>query len=149
GDLVLADVAREATDAVVAGLRELGVADDGAISMESVDAAVSRRAEDAEEAAPGDSTDAVVWEQVARSVGADSTLSVSYLVFLTIATLIAAIGIVNDSAILVIGAMVLGPEFAPIAGVALALVHGRRRIGRSAVVTLVVGFVVAITVAAL
>ena len=37
----------------------------------------------------------------------------SYLAFLTIATLIAAIGIVNDSAILVIGATVLGPEFAP------------------------------------
>src|SRR5437763_13744717 len=111
GDLILADVARESADSLIAGLRELGIDDDGAISMESVDAAVSHRAEVAEKAAPGDGADAVVWEQVARSVGSDSTLSVSYLVFLTIATLIAAIGIVNDSAILVIGAMVLGPEF--------------------------------------
>jgi uncharacterized hydrophobic protein (TIGR00271 family) len=148
GDLVLADVARESADAIVSGLRELGVDDDGAISLQPIDAAVSHRAEAAERAAPGDSSDAVVWEQVARTVGADSTLSVSYLVFLTIATLIASIGIVNDSAILVIGAMVLGPEFSPLAGVALAVVHGRGRIGRSAVVTLVVGFAVAIGVAA-
>jgi uncharacterized hydrophobic protein (TIGR00271 family) len=149
GDLFLADVARESADALVAGLRHLGVDDDGAISMESVDAAVSRRAETAEEAAPGDGSDAVVWDQVVRSVGSDSTLSVSFLAFLTIATLIASIGIVNDSAILVIGAMVLGPEFAPLAGIALAVVHGQRRIGRSAVITLVGGFVVAIGVTAL
>jgi uncharacterized hydrophobic protein (TIGR00271 family) len=150
GDLFLADVARESADTLISGLRDLGVAgEDGAISMESVDAAVSRRAEAAEEAAPGDGSDAVVWEQVIRSVAADSALSISFLAFLTIATLIASIGIVNDSAILVIGAMVLGPEFAPLAGIALAVVHGRRRIGRSAAVTLVAGFAVAIGSAAL
>jgi len=52
GDLVVADVARESADELVAGLRALGVDDDGAISMEAVDAAVSRRAEEAERAAP-------------------------------------------------------------------------------------------------
>jgi uncharacterized hydrophobic protein (TIGR00271 family) len=45
--------------------------------------------------------------------------------------------------------MVLGPEFSPLAGLALAVVHGRRRIGRSALVTLVLGFAVAIGVATL
>jgi len=82
-------------------------------------------------------------------VGSDSALSVSYLAFLTIATLIAAIGIVNDSAILVIGAMVLGPEFAPVAGLALGIVQRRRGLARSALITLVTGFAVAIAVAAL
>jgi uncharacterized hydrophobic protein (TIGR00271 family) len=149
GDVVVADVARESADGLVAGLRALGVDDDGALTMETVDAAVSRRAEEAERAAPGEGSDAVVWEQVIRSVAGDSSLSVSYLLFLTIATLIAAVGIVNDSAILVIGAMVLGPEFAPVAGVALGLVHGRRGLVRSAVVSLVAGFVLAIAVATL
>ena len=149
GDLVLADVARESADGLIAGLRALGCDTDGAITMDAVDAAVSRRAEEAERAAPGDAADAVVWEQVVRTVAADSTLSVSFLAFLTIATLIAVIGIVNDSAILVIGAMVLGPEFTPLAGLALGAVHRRRSLARSSAITLVTGFVVAIAVAAL
>ena len=149
GDLVIADVARESADGLLAQLRALGVDDDGAISLESVDAAVSRHAEDAERAAPGEGSDAVVWEQVIRTVAADSSLSISFLAFLTIATLIATAGIVNDSAILVIGAMVLGPEFSPLAGLALGIVHRRRGLVRSAATSLVVGFLLAIAVATL
>jgi uncharacterized hydrophobic protein (TIGR00271 family) len=149
GDLVLADVARESADGLVEALKDLGIDRDGGIALVTVDAAASSAARRAEERAPGDGADAVVWEQVVRTTDADSTLSVSYLAFLTIATLLAAAAIVNDSAILVIGAMVLGPEFAPLAGLAVALVHGRRRIARNAAVSLVVGFVVAIGVTAL
>ena len=91
----------------------------------SIDAAVSSAARTAEERAPGDAADAVVWEQVVRTTDADSALSVSYLAFLTIALLLAAIAIINDSAILTIGAMVLGPEFAPLAALAVAVVQRR------------------------
>lgn len=149
GDLFLADVARESADGLVRALRDLHVDRDGGIALESVDSAVSRSAELAEDRAPGDGADAVVWEQVVRTTAADSSLSVAYVAFLTIATLLAAVAIVNDSAILVIGAMVLGPEFAPIAALAVAVVHGRRSIARQALVTLVVGFAVAIAVTTL
>jgi uncharacterized hydrophobic protein (TIGR00271 family) len=149
GDLVLADVARESADSLVAGLRALHVDRDGGIALEAVDTAVSDAAEEAEQRAPGDGSDAVVWEQVVRTTAADSSLSVSYLAFLTIATLLAAIAIVNDSAILTVGAMVLGPEFGPLAALAVAIVHGRRSVGRSAVVSLATGFAVAIAVTAL
>jgi uncharacterized hydrophobic protein (TIGR00271 family) len=148
GDLVLADVARESADGLVAALRELRVHEDGGIAMTSVDTAVSRAARLAEERAPGDASDAVVWEQVERTTDADSTLSVSYLAFLTIATLLSAIAIVNDSAILLIGAMVLGPEFAPLAALAVAAVQGRRASARRAAVTLAAGFALAIAVTA-
>ncbi|WP_448641415.1 DUF389 domain-containing protein [Geodermatophilus sp. URMC 63] len=149
GDLILADVARESADALVAGLRELAVDRDGGIAVVTVDTAVSARAQRAEEAAPGDGSDAVVWEQVVRTTAADSALSVSYLSFLLIATLLAAVAVVNDSAVLVIGAMVLGPEFAPLAALAVAVVHRRRGIATAAVRALVVGFGVAIAVTAL
>ena len=144
GDLVLADVARESADGLVRSLRELGVHRDGAIAITGVDAAVSSAARRAEERAPGDAADAVVWEQVVRTTDADSALSVSYLAFLTIAVLLAAIAIINDSAILTIGAMVLGPEFVPLAALAVAVVQGRAAGARRAVVTLVLGFVLAI-----
>jgi uncharacterized hydrophobic protein (TIGR00271 family) len=144
GDLVLADVARESADALVSALRDLDVHRDGAIALTSIDAAVSSAARRAEERAPGDAADAVVWEQVVRTTDADSALSVSYVAFLTIATMLAAIAIINDSAILTIGAMVLGPEFVPLAGLAVAAVHRRPAHARRAATTLVLGFVVAI-----
>lgn len=149
GDLFLADVARESADGLVQGLRDLHVDRDGGIALESVDTAVSRSAELAEDRAPGDGADAVVWEQVVRTTDADSSLSVAYVAFLTIATLLAAVAIVNDSAILVIGAMVLGPEFAPIAALAVAVVHGRRSIARRALVALGAGFAIAIGITTL
>jgi uncharacterized hydrophobic protein (TIGR00271 family) len=149
GDLVVADIARESADGVVAALKELGIDRDGGIVLMAVDAAVSSAARRAEERAPGDAADAVVWEQVIRTVDADARLSISYLGFLTIATLLAAIAIINDSPILVIGAMVLGPEFSPLAGLAVGLVHRRPRIFRHSAVSLVLGFVVAIAVTAL
>ena len=52
GDLVLADVARESADGLVAALRELHVQRDGAIAITGVDAAVSSAARKAEERAP-------------------------------------------------------------------------------------------------
>jgi uncharacterized hydrophobic protein (TIGR00271 family) len=152
GDLVLAEVARESADQLITDLRDLGIDRDGAISIDGVDAAVSARAERAEKAAPGDGSDAVVWEQVVRTVDAESSLSVSYLAFLTIATMLAAIAVVTDSAVLVVGAMVLGPEFTPLAGIALGAVHRRAGLARTGAVSVVVGFLVAIalvTVAAL
>nr|WP_221203894.1 DUF389 domain-containing protein [Modestobacter versicolor] len=148
GDLFLVDVARESADSLVHGLRELHVDRDGGIAMESVDAAVSRTAEEAEQRAPGDGSDAVVWEQVIRTTATDAVLSVSFLAFLTIATLLAAIAVVTDSAILVIGAMVLGPEFGPLAALAVGLVHGRRTMARRAVVSLAVGFALAVALTA-
>ncbi|MGZ4506645.1 MAG: DUF389 domain-containing protein [Blastococcus sp.] len=148
GDLVLADVARESADALIAALRELRVDVDGGIAITSVDTAVSRAARAAEEQAPGDASDAVVWEQVIRSSDADSALSVSYVAFMTIATLLAGIAIINDSAILTVGAMVLGPEFATLAALAVAVVRRRPAGARRAATTLVVGFLIGIAVTA-
>jgi uncharacterized hydrophobic protein (TIGR00271 family) len=149
GDLVLADVARESADGLVEALRDLGIDRDGGIALVAVDAAVSSAARRAEDRAPGDGADAVVWEQVVRTTDADSSPSVSYLAFLTIATLLAAVAIINDSAILVIGAMVLGPEFAPLAALAVAVLHRRPSIARQAAISLVIGFAVAIAITAL
>jgi uncharacterized hydrophobic protein (TIGR00271 family) len=148
GDLVLADVARESADGLIAALRDLRVPEDGGIAITSIDTAVSSAARDAEAHAPGDGSDAVVWEQVIRSTDADSTLSVSYVAFMTIATLLAGIAIINDSAILTVGAMVLGPEFATLAALAVAVVHRRPAGARRAATTLVLGFLVAIGITA-
>lgn len=147
GDLVLAELARESAEGMIQALRELGVDQTGTIALESVETSVSAAAERAEDEAPGEGADAVIWEQVVRRADEDSVLSNTFVWFLSLAAVLAAIAIVLDSAILVVGAMVVGPEFGPLAGIAVGLVHRRFSIVRQGLVTLAVGFTIAITVA--
>jgi len=149
GDVILADVARESADAVISGLRERRIDEVGTISLASVDTTISRAAERAEDGAPGEGSDAVIWEQVIRATDAESAMSVTYIAFLAIATVLASIAIVLDSAVLIVGAMVLGPEFGPMAAVAVGIVHRRRSVVRQAVLALVAGFAAAIAITTL
>ena len=63
---------------------------------------------------------------------------------MVIATLLAAVGILTDSAIRPLGAMVVGPEFGPLAALCLAIVMRRAAIAGRSLSALVVGFTVAI-----
>ncbi|HEX6935135.1 MAG TPA: DUF389 domain-containing protein [Actinomycetes bacterium] len=144
GDLVLADVAREGANQVVDRLRELGVQHEGSIHVEPVRTWISQRGFDAERLTPGSSADSVVWSDVVQRSYEESELNWTYLSFMTLATLIASIAIVLDSQVLVIGAMVLGPEFVPIAALGLALVRRRANLFRRAARTLLLGFLIAI-----
>src|SRR5215212_5523660 len=63
GDVILADVAREDASVILSDLKDLGLHEDGAISLEEIDMQLSRRSQQAEEHAPGAPADAVVWEQ--------------------------------------------------------------------------------------
>lgn len=147
GDVVLCDVAREAASIVLADLQELGVPEHGSISVEQVDVALSRAAEAAARAAPGDPANAVVWEEVEELASESTTLTASFMIFMTLSTLIAAVGIFLDTPILIVGAMVLGPEFGPLASFCVAVVERRPRLALRSFVALVAGFPVAITAA--
>ena len=144
GDVVTADIAREGANPVLDALRDLGVHRQGTVRIDPVDTWLSHPAFEAEREAPGASADAVVWTQVGNRAYADSELNWTYLSFMVLATLIAAVAIVLDSSILVIGAMVLGPEFGAIAALGVALVRRRPTLLQAAVRALVVGFAVAI-----
>lgn len=140
GDVVTADLAREGANPVIEALRDLGVHEEGTIRIERVPAWLSRPALDAEQRAPGASADAVVWTEVGARAYEESELNWTYLSFMVLATLIAGVAIVLDSPILVIGAMVLGPEFGPVAAIGIALVRRKGHLLRLATRTLVVGF---------
>ncbi|MDT0456171.1 DUF389 domain-containing protein [Streptomyces sp. DSM 41527] len=143
GDVVMCDVAREAGDGLLARLREMGLDTTGSIAIENIDLSLSRRADRAEDEAPGEGADAVLWESLADATHEESTLSATYLAFLALATMIAACGVVLDNAILIVGAMAVGPEFGPVAGISTALVRRAPRLAWRSLVALVVGFVVA------
>jgi uncharacterized hydrophobic protein (TIGR00271 family) len=146
GDVVQADVAREGANAIVESLRDLGVHEGGTLQLEPVSTWVSRAGFEADEETPGSSADAVVWAEVAQRSYEESELNWTFLSFMSLATLIAGIAIVLDTQILVIGAMVLGPEFGAVAALGVALVRRRPLLLAVAARALAVGFAVAIAV---
>jgi uncharacterized hydrophobic protein (TIGR00271 family) len=145
GDVILADVAREDASVLIADLRELGIARDGAISLEEIDTQISERAKRAVERARGAPADAVVWEEVEARTQENVELSATFLAFMTIAGLLAMVGIYEDSPILIVGAMVVGPEFGPLAGFCVAAVNRRRDLALRSARALLIGFPLAIS----
>jgi uncharacterized hydrophobic protein (TIGR00271 family) len=144
GDVILCDIPREDASVVIADLRELGVHHEGSITVEPIDTEVSDAAERAIAAAKGTPSDAVVWEEVEARTSESASLSASFLAFLVLAALIASVGIFLDSPILIVGAMVVGPEFGPVAGLCVAITTGRADMARKSATALAAGFPVAI-----
>ncbi|WP_336670413.1 DUF389 domain-containing protein [Tsukamurella sp. USMM236] len=143
GDVLSAEVTREAAHRVLQGLEELGIPADGAVTVSTLDTVLSDAADAAEKAVPGDPSDAVVWEELTARTREESTLNSTFLAFLVLAVLLAAVGVVTNSPVTVVGAMVVGPEFGPLAAIAVALATRRLHFAMRPVIALSVGFPVA------
>jgi hypothetical protein len=89
----------------------------GSISIATRDAVTSSRAELAEAAAPGSELDAIVWEELEDRARGDSRWSITFGVLMAIAAVIASVGVLVDSPVLIIGAMIAGT---------IALTRGRQ-----------------------
>ncbi|WP_327431020.1 MULTISPECIES: DUF389 domain-containing protein [unclassified Streptomyces] len=148
GDVVMCDVAREAGDELIGGLRELELDKTGSIAVEDIDLSLSKRADKAEAEAPGEGADAVLWEHLADASHEESTLSVTYVALLAVATMLAACGVMLDNAILIVGAMAVGPEFGPLAGISTALVRRAPHLVWRSLWALLAGFAVAMVLTA-
>ena len=147
GDLILCDVAREEASVIIGDLKELDIPRVGSIAVEHIDIALSDAADAAEKQAPGLPSDAVVWEEVEQRTNENTELSVSFVAFMVLAMQIAAVGILLDQPILIVGAMVVGPEFGPLAGLSVALVERRSDFARRSLTALAVGFPAGIVLA--
>ena len=132
GDLVECDVAREEASSLLQMLEEIELDERGAIVIETPTGTPFREARRLERLAPGHPDDAVIWESVEAQAYAGAVATVSYLLFLVMAVILAAIAVLTDSAILVVGAMVVGPEFAAVAAASAGIVLVRwKLVGRS------------------
>jgi uncharacterized hydrophobic protein (TIGR00271 family) len=146
GDAVQFDVITADANDVLDEMRAIGVAHRGSIIIEDVGADLSDRASAAEANAPRALRLSPVWEEAEARIRAGGRYPPSWFGLLTIAGLIASVGIFTNSQILIVGAMVVGPEYAAIISVALGInKHDHERI-RAGAVALLVGFVLAIVV---
>ena len=148
-DDVQFDLSRSAANLVLGNLRGLAAGQLGPIAVEVVDAVIetgrpvrSRRGLGASfhgEAAP-------VWDLVESQIAANSQYAPSFYLLLILAALIGAVGILTNSSILIVGAMVVGPEYNATIAVALGIERRNRvAVGRG-LRALVAGFVFAIAV---
>ncbi len=141
GDLFMCDVASRDVSLLVADLRELDIDVEGSIAIDGIDAEIAGIAEHAHRRRRNDiGADPVVWENVTSRTSESVELSHSFLVFMTIAMLIAGVGIYLDQPILIVGAMVVGPDFGPIAGACVALVNRSAALAWRSLAALGVGF---------
>lgn len=120
-------------------LKDLDVQHRGAITLEVLDTVLSTRAHHAEKEADGDPADAVIWDELIGRTREEASLSVTFVLFLTLACLLTAIGVVTDSTVTVVGAMILG-GVRPLAALSVALVQRRANLARRAAAALIVGF---------
>jgi uncharacterized hydrophobic protein (TIGR00271 family) len=147
GDVILCDVARESASLILGDLKELDIPRVGSIAVEHIDITMPDAAVAAEKAAPGLPSDAVVWEEVEQRTSENTELSISFVAFMVIAMQIATVGVVVDQPILIVGAMVVGPEFGPLAALSVAIVQMRAALARRSLAALAVGFPVGILAA--
>jgi len=148
GDLLEADVAREQVGALLQRLQRLGVGRRGGIVVLNPTSTFFDAAARLEAVAPGHPEDAVIWDAVEAEAEDGAVPTVSFLLFLVFAVVLAAIAVITDSAVLVVGAMVVGPEFSAIAGISAGLVLRRWGLAVRSLRLLVLSFAFAVSVVA-
>ena len=146
GDAVQFDVIAAEANEVLEDLRRLGVAQRGSIVIDDIGTELSERADEAEARAPRALRLSPVWEQAEARIRAGGRYPPSWFVLLTIAGLIAAVGIFTNSQILIVGAMVVGPEYSAIISVALGIDERDGTRIRAGAVALLLGFLIAVIV---
>ena len=144
GDAVEFDVRDAAANPVLAALRELGLDRDAVICVERVDATLTGPASPARGHGALRQEIAPVWEMVEATIHQGEAYAPSFYILLAIAGLIGAVGILTNSQILIVGAMVVGPEYNAIIGVALGITKRARAEARDGLLALCGGFLAAI-----
>jgi hypothetical protein len=115
GDLVTCDVVRASVNPLIRRLRSAGVTERGGITLTELEAVVSTAADRAQAEVVTPEIDTVVWEEVSARTNDDSAFSVSFWALMVLAGIIAAIAVVTNNSVLIVGAMIVSPDYGPMA----------------------------------
>jgi uncharacterized hydrophobic protein (TIGR00271 family) len=136
--LVTADLLPDAADVALEAVFRLGVASEDVelLRLESIGPATAGR--------PHGS---VIWADLLSQAGANARPLVRYLVFMAVAGIIAAFGVIYDNGILIVGAMAISPDTLPVTATCTGLVLRRWALARRAFATLTAGLAFSCAVA--
>jgi uncharacterized hydrophobic protein (TIGR00271 family) len=140
----VADVEPAAADRLVEAIRELGIPlDDYVLTRVDVVAPVHSR-----HLGAGDGIEGFAWVEVIGQARANSRPLARYLALISVAAVIAALGVIESSSILIVGAMAVSPDLLPICATCVGLVAGRRSLAERSLATLTLGLALVVVVAA-
>jgi uncharacterized hydrophobic protein (TIGR00271 family) len=138
--LVTMDLDPEAADAVLGIVERRGIPPDDVWLLRLEDFQPGRR-----RPAPA----SFVWADLIGQALQYARPVARYLVFMAVAGVIAAYGVIYSNGILIVGAMAVSPDFLPIASTCIALVARRARLAARSFFALAVGLALASLVAGL
>lgn len=144
GDTVTCDVLTGAANDVLRRLLDVHLDRRGTLVIEPVDMAFPGRASEEGWRELGPLSRAPVWEQVEARIRSGGRYPPSFYLYLVVAGLIGSVGIVTNSQILIVAAMVVGPEYGAIVSVALGIDQGHRAMVRGGLAALGTGFLLTI-----
>lgn len=138
------DIDAEAADGVLQLLREFELgADDVSLSRSAgVELLGWRR----RKGVPG--RDVLIWNEVLGRARAHARPGLLYLLYMVASGVIAGVGVLTGSSILVVGAMAISPDLLAISATAIGLAEWRPKLAAKAFLTLVAGLVVVVAAAA-
>ncbi|MEV6108983.1 DUF389 domain-containing protein [Streptomyces sp. NPDC051940] len=143
-DVIECHVLAGAANQLLRELRALGAGEEVSLHVDTVALSASATARSAEHLLLGPLASAPVWELVAARIREGSVYRPSFYLLLVAAGIIGAVGILTNSQIVVVGAMVVGPEYGAIAALAYGLERRTLDPVRRAAAALTVGFTLAI-----
>jgi len=146
GDAVQFDVLTSSANSVLRQLQAIQDDRHCSIAIENVDAAIGETADPAAGHGLVERDIAPVWDVVEAKIRSEAVYAPSFFILLAIAGLIGAVGILTNSQILIVGAMVVGPEYNAIMAVALGTDKRDKDPVLRGLVALVAGFSAAIVV---
>jgi len=144
GDAVHFDVLHGAANEVIGRLRDLGLDQRGSIVLENVDTSISALADRATARRGRFQQFTPVWVEVESRITLEGTFPPSWFALLVIAGLIGAVGILTNSQILIVGAMVVGPEYGAILSLAFGVTRRDFSRARRSAAALAIGFTLAV-----
>jgi uncharacterized hydrophobic protein (TIGR00271 family) len=92
--------------------------------------------------------DGFAWVEIVGQARANSRPLARYLALINVAAVIAALGVITSSSILIVGAMAVSPDLLPICATSVGLVRGNHELARRAFVTLTLGLGLVVVTAA-
>jgi uncharacterized hydrophobic protein (TIGR00271 family) len=129
-----ADVPISAGDAVVAAVKDLGIGAGDYVLVHEQVVAPSATERDRFEA-----PEALAWVELMGQAWANARPIGRYLALMSVAAVVAGLGVITDNAILIVGAMAVSPDLLPICATCIGVGARRLVLARRAFVTLSVG----------
>jgi uncharacterized hydrophobic protein (TIGR00271 family) len=141
-EVFVADVEAASADPLVAAIKDLGIAIDDYI-LTKVDVVAPVHGLRGGEAQTG-----FAWVEIVGQARANSRPLARYLALINVAAVIAALGVITGSSILIVGAMAVSPDLLPICAACVGLASGRSALALRSFATLWLGLGLVIVTAA-